>query len=117
MRFQVMRFQVMRFQVTVGNVEVGWIMRAVAIARLCAVLVMTSGTLAFAQTAQKPGSVTGTGIAKKLPPGTLSKLTKQECEGLGGKVSDDNMCKGGSKCITTNQDGVQHEACIDNAKN
>jgi hypothetical protein len=55
----------------------------------------------------------------KLPPSAnkVSRLTTDECEGLGGTVAPAEKvqgdCKGLAGCILVDSDGVQRRLCID----
>lgn len=54
-----------------------------------------------------------------VPPKTAAPLTKGECEGLGGKVEDNDLCgkNGQQACKTVDHHGVVRVACIDGVKN
>jgi hypothetical protein len=56
----------------------------------------------------------GTTVVAPVRPTKMSptKLSSAECKGLGGKVVEVSDCNGMSACITTNQDGVVHKACL-----
>jgi hypothetical protein len=50
------------------------------------------------------------------PPSTaVAPLTEAQCKGLGGKVIDSpEICRdSGSKCVTTDKDGVIHSVCLE----
>lgn len=55
----------------------------------------------------------GTTVAPVRPAKMLpTKLSGAECKGLGGKVVEVSDCNGMGACVTTNQDGVIHKACL-----
>ena len=56
----------------------------------------------------------GTAVVAPARPVKMSptNLSSAECKGLGGKVVEVSDCNGMSACLTTNQDGVVHKACL-----
>jgi len=56
----------------------------------------------------------GTAVVAPVRPAKMlpAKLSSAECKGLGGKVVEVSDCNGMSACVTTNQDGVVHKACL-----
>jgi hypothetical protein len=69
---------------------------------------------AFASSAQaldtkSPAPAVNAGTLKKSAP---SKLTKEECEGAGGKVENVADCATGAACFRADQDHVVHVVCL-----
>lgn len=59
------------------------------------------------RTAPKSGQMAPMSGARATP------LVDRECELLGGKVERWANCESGKLCVTTDQGGVKHGACID----
>jgi len=64
----------------------------------------------------KPGGAASAPVAaKKMGP---SKMTSQECGGLGGKVVNAiNVCMSGQACFLTGEDKKDHAVCITKTAN
>jgi hypothetical protein len=88
-------------------------MRTMVVFRV-ALVVSISVTLAVSASAldNKSGKVPVQSSAGKK----VERLTREECEGLGGKVTVTLNCTGDS-CRTVDNNGVVHTACIDKKKN
>ena len=73
------------------------------------------GKTAEPRTNTAPGGLKGTGSSNKTRQFTaFAPLTKQECEGLGGKVHFTLKCGrfGGGACVTVDSHGVVRSECI-----
>jgi hypothetical protein len=86
------------------------VFRAAAVSVLCLMIGLSGTASGFAssKTVKIINPVRASGI----------KLTKAECEGLGGKVfAAPNRCEASQLvCATTNPDGVVHLKCVDKVK-
>jgi hypothetical protein len=80
---------------------------------LVSLLAVTVLPLAMASTAHAVELKGGT-VTPQLPTRdlTIKTLTKEECEGLGGKVVETTQCSSGERCITVDQHGVIRHACV-----
>lgn len=73
---------------------------------------LVCGTLASPALAldnQSPAPAVNAGSLKKSVP---TKLTKEECEGAGGKVESVADCPTGAACFRADQDHVVHVRCL-----